>query len=216
MHFQSWAFLLFCYLSPLIGYARYYVLTENVRGKSFFINYSAFLCWYCFAFKVHPGAEVVFFMRFRFFYGLDTKRERTKIHTEKRMLLKSVLFCFPFCIPFSLKTITGEVLYFLPSGWVGKLDACFCSDANSFLCCTQVTIQISVCIWQEMPFGKHCQTPLLFLFLFCSISKKDQLYDTGKHTGSLALHFRTCLCYLPEGQTNPPGLLPVQTQLLRK
>lgn len=127
------------------------------------------------------------------------------------MLLKSVLFCFLFCIPFSLKTITGEVLYFLPSGWVGKLDACFCSDANSFLCCNQATIQIGVCMRQKMPFGKHCL--YFFLFLFCSISEKTScmtLANTLEVWLSILGH--ACVC----GQTNPPGLLPVQTQLLRK
>lgn len=128
------------------------------------------------------------------------------------MLLESVLFCFHF----SLKTITGEVFYFPPSGWVGKLEACFYPSVNSFLLlhpsgypdhCVHMT---GDAIWQALP-----SSFTLFLFQFCSISK-GQLYGAGKHSGSLAVHFKICLHSLPEGQTNPTGFSPTQTRLLRK
>lgn len=89
------------------------------------------------------------------------------------MLFDSVLFCFLFCIPFSLKTITGEVLYFPPSGWVGKLDACFYPDANSFSLLhpsdypDQCVHMREDAIWQALP-----SSLTLFLFLFCSNSKR--------------------------------------------
>lgn len=145
------------------------------------------------------------------------QREKRTCCGKKKVMLESVLFCFLLSIPFSLKTITSEVLYFPPSGWVGKLDACFYLNVNSFLLlhpsgypdqCVHMTGG------QEMPFGMRCHPPFL---CFCFVAfQKGQLYGTGKHNGSLAFHFRTCLHGLPEGQTNPTGLLPTQTQLLRK
>lgn len=132
-----------------------------------------------------------FKMRFSFFYGLDTRREREEKRTcwgkKKKVLLESVLFCFLLYIPFSLKTITSEVLYFPPSGWVGKLDACFCPDANSFLLlhpsgypdqCVHMT---GDAIWQALP-----SSFTLFLFLFCSVSKRPvvQRWQTRWKSGS--------------------------------
>lgn len=162
-----------------------------------------------------------FKMRFSFFYGLDTRREREEKRTcwEKKKKkccwsLSSFVSCFISLSPWKPLLVRCSIFLHL-GGWENWMPVSV-PMLIAFYFCTQVAIQTSVCIWQEMPFGKHYHPPLL-CFSFCFVAfQKGQLYSAGKHTGSLALHFRTCLRGLPEGQTNPTGLLPTQTQLLRK
>lgn len=159
-----------------------------------------------------------FNMRFRFVYGSDnrTERERKELVGEKKKKccwsLSSFVSCF---VSLSLwKPLPVRCSIFLHLGGWGNWMLVSISMLIAFYFYTQVAIRTSVCIWQEMPFGKHCHPPLL---CFCFVAfQKGQLYGTGKHNGSLALHFRTSLHGLPEGQTNPTGFLPTQTQLLRK
>lgn len=156
-------------------------------------------------------------MRCRFLYGLDTRSGgggggRTCCRKKNKSAVGVCPLLCPALCPFWKPLPVRCSISLHLCGWGYWMSVSIPVLIAFYF--TQVAIQTSVCIWQEMPFGKYCHSPLVH---FCFVAfQKGQLYSTGKHNGSLALHFRTCLHALPEGQTNPTGLLPTQTQLFRK
>lgn len=176
------------------------------------------MCSYFIVCKVHPGTEGVFKRRFRLHYGLDSRWEGRgkKEPVVKKKTNGAVGVCpllFPALCPF-WKPLPVRCSVFLHlCGWRYWMSVSI-PVLIAFHFFTQVAILTSVCILQEMPFGKYCHPPLVH---FCFVAFwKGQLYSTGKHNGVWLSVFRACLHALPEGQTNPTGLLPTQTRSFRK
>lgn len=194
------------------------MITKNETGKSFFIKHSAFMCSYFIVCKVHPGTEGVFKRRFRLHYGLDSRwegrgKKEPVVKKKKNGAVGVCPLLFPALCPF-WKPLPVRCSVFLHlCGWRYWMSVSI-PVLIAFHFFTQVAILTSVCILQEMPFGKYCHPPLVH---FCFVAFwKGQLYSTGKHNGVWLSVFRACLHALPEGQTNPTGLLPTQTRSFRK
>lgn len=132
-----------------------------------------------------------FKMRFSFFYGLDTRREREEKRTcwEKKKKccwsLSSFVSCFISLSPWKPLLVRCSIFLHL-GGWENWMPVSV-PMLIAFYFCTQVAYpdqcvhMTGDAIWQALP-----SSFTLFLFLFCSVSKRPvvQRWQTRWKSGS--------------------------------